>query len=306
VFSMQAAGLIVGPLLAAALLVSNLSHDLVWRILLAAGAIPAMAVFQMRRQLAETPRFLLAQGQHTAFAHAANHALGQVQAPPLSHEERRLRRSDLWSGFGQLVTQRPQLVRLVAASLSWAFMDFAYYGNTVSSPLVLAALSPQQSALAHTLVQLAVFVVAALPGYLVAAAMMDRMGRKSIQLLGFAMMTVTFRAIALVPEIDKLLVPFLLVYGISYFFTEFGPNATTFVYPAELFPVECRTTGHGIASAAGKLGGFVGVFLFPIFMAHGGLFAAELAAAAVSLAGLAATLLLPETKGRSLEELGAA
>src|SRR5579863_217209 len=50
VFAMQAAGLIVGPLLASALLATPLSHDLIWRILLAFGAIPALAVFQMRRQ----------------------------------------------------------------------------------------------------------------------------------------------------------------------------------------------------------------------------------------------------------------
>ena len=65
--------------------------------------------------------------------------------------------------------------------------------------------------------------------------------------------------------------PFLIIYGVSYFFTEFGPNSTTFVYPAEIFPVKARTTGHGIAAAAGKLGGFVGVFLFPILMAWHGL-----------------------------------
>ncbi len=62
---------------------------------------------------------------------------------------------------------------------------------------------------------------------------------------------------AIVPDIEKLVVRFLLVYGISYIFTEFGPNSTTFVHPAALFPVEARTTGHGIASAAGKVGGFV-------------------------------------------------
>jgi MFS family permease len=134
--------------------------------------------------------------------------------------------------------------------------------------------------------------------------MMDRMGRKSIQIIGFAMMAITFGAIAVVPELDKLLLPFLLVYGISYFFTEFGPNATTFVYPAELFPVEARTTGHGIAAAAGKIGGFIGVFLFPILMSWRGLPAAELAAAGVSVLGIIVTLvLLPETKGKSLEEL---
>jgi MFS family permease len=57
VFGMQGAGLIVGPLLAMALLAAGVSGDLTWRILLAAGAIPPLAVFWARRHLKETPRF---------------------------------------------------------------------------------------------------------------------------------------------------------------------------------------------------------------------------------------------------------
>lgn len=54
----------------------------------------------------------------------------------------------------------------------------------------------------------------------------------------------------------------------------------------------------------GKMGGFLGVFLFPYLLKWRGLPAAELAAAAASIVGLVATiLLLPETKGKSLEEL---
>lgn len=100
------------------------------------------------------------------------------------------------------------------------------------------------------------------------------------------------------------MLPFLLIYGLSYFFTEFGPNATTFVYPAEVFPAGTRTTGHGIAAATGKIGGFVGVFLFPILMGWNGLHAAELAAAIVSALGIIVTVvMLPQTKGKTLEEL---
>jgi MFS family permease len=155
--------------------------------------------------------------------------------------------------------------------------------------------------------QLAVFAIAAVPGYFVAATMMDRMGRKPIQVLGFAMMAASFLAIALIPGIESLVYPFLVIYGLSYFFTEFGPNATTFVYPAELFPVEGRTTGHGIASAAGKIGGFAGVFTFPLLMSWNGLTTAELGAAIASVLGLAVTVwMLPETTGRSLEDLSAA
>ena len=118
------------------------------------------------------------------------------------------------------------------------------------------------------------------------------------------MMAATFGAMAFIPDVEKLLLPFLIIYGVSYFFTEFGPNSTTFVYPAEIFPVRARTTGHGIAAATGKLGGFFGVFLFPVLMAWKGLTAAEAAAAAVSVLGAIVTLtMLPETKGISLEEL---
>lgn len=283
VFAMQAAGLIVGPLLAAALLASGLSHDLVWRLLLAFGAVPALAVFQMRRRLAESPRYLAKNKENEGKA-----------------------RDTFGRGFGKLIGRRDLLVRLVGASLAWFLMDFAYYGNTVSSPLILHQLAPKGDLIERTLTQLAIFAVAAVPGYFVAASMMDRMGRKSIQILGFLMMALSFGAMAAIPDIQKLIYPFLILYGISYFFTEFGPNATTFVYPAELFPVESRTTGHGIASASGKIGGFVGVFLFPVLLGSGGLTYAETVAAAVSVLGIFVTLfLLPETKGRSLEEISA-
>ena len=66
---------------------------------------------------------------------------------------------------------------------------------------------------------------------------MDRMGRKTIQNIGFLMMAIAFGIMAIVPNVEKLVVLFLVIYGVSYFFTEFGPNSTTFIYPAELFPV---------------------------------------------------------------------
>src|ERR1700728_4170068 len=131
---------------------------------------------------------------------------------------------------------------------------------------------------------------------------MDRLGRKTIQALGFGMMAVTFALLALIPNLEKMVIPFLIIYGFSFFFTEFGPNATTFVYPSEIFPVRVRTTGHGIAAAMGKLGVFVGVFVFPYLLAWKGLLGAE-SAAAIAL-GLTVTLtMLPETRGKSLEEI---
>jgi nitrate/nitrite transporter NarK len=93
------------------------------------------------------------------------------------------------------------------------------------------------------------------------------------------------------------------VYGVSYFFTEFGPNMTTFVLPSELYPVTMRATGHGISAGVGKLGAFIGVFLFPLLQTSLGLRGTLLLTAAVSAAGLALTLVLPEPAGRSLEDV---
>ena len=284
VFAMQAAGLIFGPLLAAGLLALHVPQNVAWRILLAFGAVPAMAVFYSRRHLAETPRF--------------------EEAHKQQQNEGGSKGGQFMEGYKSITSNRRWLVRLWGVSLAWFFMDFAYYGNTVSSPLLLAVLAPHANLLRHTLTQLAVFAVAAAPGYFVAAVTMDRLGRKFIQVMGFAVMSLAFAGLALIPGIEKMVIPFLLIYGVSYFFTEFGPNSTTFVYPAEVFPASLRTTGHGIASAMGKLGGFAGVFLFPFLMKWHGLLSAESAAAIVSLLGLVTTAtMLPETKGKSLEEL---
>ena len=88
--------------------------------------------------------------------------------------------------------------------------------------------------------------------------------------------------IGLVPGMTTAVAPFLLVYGISYFFTEFGPNVTTFVLPGELFPTSVRATGHGISAGIGKFGAFVGVFLFPVLQESLGLRGTLLLTAGVS------------------------
>ena len=193
---------------------------------------------------------------------------------------------------------------LIGASIAWFLLDIAYYGNTLSSPLVVKAINPHASLLRNTEITLAIFAIAAFPGYLVAAITMDRLGRKVIQGIGFALMALAFAGIAFLPGGTQAVVPFILLYGLSYFFAEFGPNTTTFVYPAEIFPARLRTTSHGITAMSGKVGAFIGTFAFPLIMASGGLPAAMGTVAAVAILGLLVTwIMLPEPKGKSLEEI---
>lgn len=310
VFSMQAAGLVVGPLLAVILLASGVSHDLTWRILLGAGAIPGLAVFYLRRQIQETPRFALAGGANDEAAAAVAEALGTAPAADAAAagpkpESKARNRQSMLSGWMTLLSN-PGLRKLViGTTVCWFMLDFAYYGNTIASPEIISLLSPNAGLVHSTLITLLIFLLAAAPGYVVAILLIDKIGRKHIQVQGFVMMALMFGMIAIIPGVSTTAAPFVVLFGISYFFTEFGPNTTTFVYPAEVFPVNVRTSGHGLAAAMGKMGGFAGTYLFPTMLASWGIRGAEGVAAGTAVIGLAFTLaFLPETKGKTLEELG--
>jgi MFS transporter, PHS family, inorganic phosphate transporter len=305
VFSMQGAGLVVGPLVASILLASGMSDNLVWRILLGLGAIPGLAVYYLRRQIHETPRFALAGGATEEAQAAIADATGQGSGKVASGESTARTPHSVTDGFLELIRNRRLLVWLIGAAGAWMLLDFCYYGNTISQPEIIKLANPHASELTTILLQLAIVAVFAVPGYIVAVLLLDKVGRRSIQLLGFAVMALMFLLIGLIPGVSTTLAPFLVLYGASYFFTEFGPNMTTFIYPAELFPTEVRTTGHGICAGAGKLGAFAGAFLFPdILASHLGLRGAMVISGAVAAAGLLLTAFtLPETRGKSLEEL---
>ena len=304
VFAMQGAGLVVGPLVASILLGSGVSNNLTWRLLLGFGAIPGLAVFYLRRQIHETPRFAMAGGAATKLRRPSRTPPGRGLGAPKGESTARHQQS-VAEGYLKLLRNRRMLVWLIGTAGAWVLLDFCYYGNSISQPEILKLLSPHASLLHNTLVQLAIVCVFAVPGYIVAVMFMDKTGRKSIQMFGFFMMAVMFLIIGLVPSVVKHAWPFLILYGISYFFTEFGPNMTTFIYPAELFPTDVRTTAHGISAGAGKMGAFAGAFLFPDFLAvtHG-INRAMTIAGIVAVLGLLLTLAaLPETKGKSLEQL---
>src|SRR5579884_216414 len=315
VFSMQGVGLICGPLVAILLLVSGLNHDLVWRIMLGLGAVPALATFYLRRQIAETPRFALTmQGN----LEGASRTIDMVTKQNGNGNNNNNGKSN---GSGQKVAAKsngnggkksslrllfsPRYLRwLIGAAGAWFLLDIAYYGTTISSPLVLKSLNPHSNLVTNMVYTLLIFVVAALPGYIIAAFTIDKLGRRWIQCVGFAMMALAYGSLAIAPALTTITLPFLLIYGLSYFFTEFGPNVTTFVYPAEIFPVMVRSSAHGLAAALGKVGAFIGAFAFPYLLATFHLPGAMAAAAVVSLIGLVLTFFtLPEPNQRSLEEI---
>jgi MFS transporter, PHS family, inorganic phosphate transporter len=298
VFGTQALGLIIGPLIALALLGGGLGDDTVWRILLGLGALPAAGVIYLRTRMPESPRYQIqVRGQaQQATGHMPGLPGGHVAANDTGGRQQQM-------GLRAFLTDRRWLVLLAGTAGTWFLLDYAYYGNTISTPQILSLISPHATTMTKIAIQLVIFVVAAVPGYVLAIARLDKIGHRRLQLLGFAVMGLCFLVIAAIPGMTTAVVPFLLVYGVSYFFTEFGPNMTTFVMPSELYPVSMRATGHGISAGIGKLGAFVGVFLFPLLNDWLGLRGTLLLTAGIAALGFALTLVLPEPAGHSLEDM---
>lgn len=300
VFAMQGFGLLAGPLIASIFLATGVSNGLAWRLMLALGAIPAASVIYLRRKIRETPRFTLSvKGDAATTAETVRWTLGenadQTSAAVAAVATPTPLRARL--------TSKPFLRRLIGTAGAWFLLDIAYYGNSVSSPLILKTLQPNGTLLNHTLISLAIFTIAALPGYWVAVALLDKLGRKRIQIQGFLVMALAYFVIALVPGVTNKVWVFLVIFGISYFFVEFGPNMTTFVYPSEIFPTSIRGAGDGISAASGKFGAFLGALFVPHLLNGIGIRGVMAVMATVSIVGALLTrLALPEPMGMTLEE----
>jgi MFS transporter, PHS family, inorganic phosphate transporter len=107
-------------------------------------------------------------------------------------------------------------------------------------------------------------VAGLIPGYWFSVAFIDTLGRKPIQVGGFAILTVIFVIIgfgfnAISPG------GLVALYCLANFFSNFGPNTTTFILPGEVFPTRYRSTGHGISAASGKIGAIISqAFIGPL------------------------------------------
>ena len=103
----------------------------------------------------------------------------------------------------------------------------------------------------------------ALLGYYVAAAIVDDpdCGRLSLQQTGFIITGTLFLLCGCLN--DRLSSTWLIImYFGSSFFGQCGPNSTTYLIPAEVFPTSMRAMCHGISACAGKFGALVASVLF--------------------------------------------
>ncbi len=304
VFSMQSLGLLAGPLVSLGLIYSGMDLTLIWKLLLAFGAIPALIVVYFRRTLPETPRYAIRVKGDTASAAKNWNKLTGMKASVVGDNE------VVKQTWIEILKNRKFALTLLGTAGSWFLMDWALYGNSIMSHTMLGALVPSTITGLHNLITTTtysalIFGLAAFPGYWIATFTIDRIGRKTIQSIGFLAMAISFGILGVFHQLlsPTYVVDFLALYGLSYFFIEFGPNVTTFIYPPEVFPTKVRGFGSGASAAGGKIGAFVGTLLNVIIIStisESGLF---IVLSGLSIMGLILTVvLLPEPKRRDLED----
>ncbi|KAI0279766.1 major facilitator superfamily domain-containing protein [Russula aff. rugulosa BPL654] len=308
---------------------TDLEHvDYCWRILIGAGCIPGTVALYFRLTIPETPRFtmdiernvkqacrnieavLSANGVEPGVWRVDREASTRTNAPRASIR-------DFKQYFGQWKNARV----LIGTAYSWFALDIAFYGlglnsSKIFTSTILSALGLGSNAsdgsrgiydtLHDNIICTMIIVSAALlPGYLAAFLVIDSWGRKPLQLMGFTMLSILFLILGF--EFDELsqspskLKLLMFLYCFANFFQNFGPNVTTFVIPGEVFPTRYRATGHGFSAACGKLGAIVAQIIF--YLKGDSIQTILKIFGFVMLSGALCTLLLPETRGRSLEEL---
>eukprot|EP01112_Ceratiomyxa_fruticulosa_P016915 TRINITY_DN5180_c0_g3_i1.p2 TRINITY_DN5180_c0_g3~~TRINITY_DN5180_c0_g3_i1.p2 ORF type:complete len:216 (+),score=28.33 TRINITY_DN5180_c0_g3_i1:735-1382(+) len=147
-------------------------------------------------------------------------------------------------------------------------------------------------------------LMGSMPGYWFTVLFIEYLGRRKIQFLGFAVLTLILTVLACAyKEIIESRFIFVGVYSIAQFFFNFGPNSTTFIVPSEVFPTRYRSTSYGICAASGKIGAIISSYTLGYGLNHAGIQSVIGSLSAVMFLGFVCTYFVPETKGTSLEEL---
>ncbi|KAK0641601.1 major facilitator superfamily domain-containing protein [Cercophora newfieldiana] len=310
--------------------VCALAVDKMWRTLIGFGAIPGCIALYFRLTIPETPRYTfdVALDVEKAGVDVEAYMKGKPEGEPdeiariaaqrEASEKLKVQKAS-WSDFFRHYGKLKNAKLLVGTALSWCFLDIAFYGLSLNNATILSAIGYSTAGATTTyqflyntaLGNMIIVLAGAVPGYWVTVATVDTVGRKPIQFGGFAILTILFAVMGF--AYFKLSSNALLaIYVLAQFFFNFGPNATTFIVPGEVFPTRYRSTSHGISAAAGKIGSIIGQGAIAPLRTRGAVPGGNANPwlnhvleiyALFMLLGIGTTTLIPETKRKTLEEL---
>lgn len=304
--------------------------DKMWRTLIGFGAVPGCIALYYRLTIPETPRYTFDVQRDVEKAdedvkmymsgkkgEAVVDEVARLAAQKEANQTMTIPKAS-FRDFMRHYAKPKNGMLLAGTALSWCFLDIAYYGLSLNNATILSAIGYSTKHAANTyqilyntaIGNLIIVLAGAVPGYWVTVATIDTIGRKPIQLGGFIILTGLFAGMGF--GYNRLNENGLLaIYVLAQFFFNFGPNSTTFIVPGECFPTRYRSTSHGISAAAGKIGSIIGQGAIAPLRTRGATKDNESPwlnrvleiYSLFMLCGVFSTLLIKETKRKTLEEL---
>ncbi|CAK7345860.1 unnamed protein product [Dovyalis caffra] len=257
-----------------------------WRWLLALSSLPSIALLLVYSLVPESPRYLCMKGRiadaHNILEKIAR--LNQSKLPPgmlvsdstleldeefaasedtpLLYSTRKMD-SDFRSGFSSLATLfSSKLIRTTLLLWELYFGNvFSYYGIILLASELgrgqrkcgsITALQSENLQDDSVYVNVFITSLAEIPGLLLSAIMVDRIGRKLS--ISFLFVLACISLLPLVYHQSETLTTALL-FGARM--SSRGAFAVSSIYAPELYPTAVRATGAGVASAVGRVGGMI-------------------------------------------------
>lgn len=293
--------MIVAGILAAylsnAAIAELIGGDAAWRWKLGITAVPALLFFMLLFTIPNSPRWLATKGRRDE----AVAALARIGASPaaaaaeLRHVEQALERDPPGGRLSWRRHRRPILLAILVAMFNQlaGINAVLYYLNDIFTRA--GSLSPDRQAILIGLANL-IFT-------LVGMALIDRLGRKTLLLIGAAGMTLCLAVAAgvMFGAVDSGLMLPALIGFIAFFATSQG--VVIWVYISEIFPTPVRARGSALGASTHWLMNALIAGVFPVLVAWspGAPFAIFAAAMVVQFIVVAAVF--PETRGVDLDEM---
>ncbi|KAF7548937.1 hypothetical protein G7Z17_g6725 [Cylindrodendrum hubeiense] len=161
--------------------------------------------------------------------------------------------------------------RLLCVSTVWFLYDFSVYAFGIYSSSILAGIYDDSAPLTTIFGWNTVINIFYLPGTIIGAWVSDWMGPKHALVLGVTLQAlVGFIMAGVYSKIEQHIAAFAVVYGIFLSLGELGPGNNIGLLAAKTCATGVRGRYYGIAAAIGKIGAFVGTWVFPYIQAAGG------------------------------------
>jgi len=290
---MFAVGEVLTLAVIALFLILDLNHELIWRVTLGLGAVPALVILILRHDLPETAVWLVRQGRfREAKEVAARMYDDQLDMLP-NHDVKVAKPRP--TAFLADVSQDP--IRWRATIYGWIacfaqgseFSTFAFYLP------VLFVMVGVSSVLGTTLVTMALYVIAAISGW-VGPLLTPKIGHRGISIAGFGIVFLSLLVAAgALYTGAKAVLPFAAA---AMLWGHYWDASNCMTIPSMVAKPEYRGTASGFAYMFVKLPSFLAIFLFPSVVAAIGQASATLLVAVFPLIGLlSAIFILPEVYG---------